>query len=77
MLSEIEWLQCFKEELEIELKQQNMTQRELADKTGLSYGAISQFVNGKKIPTMRSALKLSYALNLTLDELFDFGQEIE
>lgn len=78
MMSETEWLRNFSEALKERLEYANMTQKELAEATGLSEGAISGYVNGTKIPKATSIVKIFYELNLdTFDEILDFGDTIE
>lgn len=46
-----------------------MTQKELADKSNLSLGCISDAENCKKTPTIDSLNKIAVALNIDLDQL--------
>lgn len=50
-----------------------MTQQELADKIGVSVPRISEWENGKYIPNGRHMIRLSEALNTSIDELFTRG----
>jgi transcriptional regulator with XRE-family HTH domain len=49
--------------------QRNMTIRDLADKTNLSYAYISQIENGKRTPTVETLNKLADALGVTVQYL--------
>lgn len=51
--------------------QRNMTIRDLADKTNLSYAYISQIENGKRTPTVETLNKLADALGVTVQYLID------
>lgn len=48
----------------------NMSQEKLADKSGLHPTYIGQIERGEKSPTLESINKLSYGLDVTLNELF-------
>lgn len=75
-MTEVEWLATFSEELKTCLKERNMTQRELADKSGLAESTISDYVHGSRLPGLMAAINLSYALNMDIGELVDFGQRV-
>ncbi len=75
-MSEIEWLKKFGKTLSGMLKDARMTQRELADATGLSESAISNYVNGKQIPTVRAIINICYELACNTDDLIDFGERV-
>ena len=65
-MSEQEWLDIFADNLLDMLNEANMTQRDLADETGLSEAAISQYIHKRKIPGVRAIINISYALNYYL-----------
>lgn len=44
-------------------------QKEIIEKTGISKAAISNYVNGNRIPDTESALKLSNVLNISMEWL--------
>lgn len=50
--------------------QRGMSSTELAEKAGLSRAAINNSETGRKDPSMRSAIKISNALSVSLDALF-------
>lgn len=76
-ISENEWLKMFGENLRYTLDDCHMTQKDLAEMTGLSEGIISAYVNGNKMPGARALLAISYALDESIDDLVDFGERIE
>lgn len=51
--------------------QRNLTVRDLAEKTNLSYAYISQIENGKRTPTIETLDKLAKALGVTIQYLID------
>jgi len=50
-----------------------MTQQELADKTGVSRQTIVAIENGKYFPTLELAFRIAGVFNLTLEEVFTFS----
>lgn len=76
-MSEVEWLKIFGDNLLVILDEYLLTQKDLAEMTGLSEGTISAYVNKTKVPGVRAILALSYALDISCDELIDFGERIE
>ncbi|MDQ0163457.1 helix-turn-helix transcriptional regulator [Bacillus alveayuensis] len=57
--------------------QANLTQQELAEKTGVTRQTISLIEKGKYNPTLKLCLEICYVLNKTLDELFWVERESE
>ena len=72
-MNELQWLDIFGDNLARMMVEEHMTQRELAELSGLSESTISRFVNKQMMPNVKSILNLSYALHCTMDELADFG----
>jgi putative transcriptional regulator len=52
-----------------------MTQQELADKTGVTRQTIVAIENGKYSPTLELAFRISRVFNSPLDEVFSFNTE--
>ena len=77
MISELQWIKSFTEELKYYMKERNMNQRELAQRSGLAESTISDYVHGNKIPTIRGVNNIAIALNIGVEQLIDFGQIIE
>lgn len=76
-MTEIEWLTQFGENLKSMLREANMTQKELAEDAELPESCISNYVQGKSIPTVKSIINICYSLACDTDELIDFGERIE
>ena len=76
-MTEKEW----KHRIAITLRQKmidsNITQLELARKSHLSQGAISNYLNARTIPDIRSIINLSIALKCKVSELADLGERVE
>lgn len=75
-MSEYEWLTIFGDNLAYMLKDARMTQRELADATGLAESTISNYILKKKMPGVKALINIAEELNCTLDDLMFFGDRI-
>ena len=75
-MSEVEWIEIFGDNLASLLDDSRMTQRELADETGLSDSTISRYLNKQMAPSFKAIINISYALDVSIDELIDFGDRI-
>lgn len=69
-------MSAFASNLKSLMKYQNINQVELADKTGLTNVMINHYIHERKMPTVCSIVNISYALNVNVDELIDFGEMI-
>ena len=56
------------------LSQKNMTQKQLACKTGLTESAISHYVKGDRVPRGVNLVKIANALDTTTDFLLGLGE---
>jgi putative transcriptional regulator len=54
-----------------------MTQQELADKTGVTRQTIVAIENGKYSPTLELAFRIAHVFGVSLDEVFLFHPEEE
>lgn len=54
-------------------QQKNITQAKLADILGITQSALSQFENGKVVPTVERLIEFAQILNCTLDDLVEFS----
>jgi putative transcriptional regulator len=52
-----------------------MTQQELADKTGVTRQTIVAIENGKYSPTLELAFRIALVFNLPLEEVFSFNNQ--
>jgi len=52
-----------------------MTQQELADKTGVTRQTIVAIENGKYSPTLELAFRISWVFGLPLNEVFSFNAD--
>ena len=77
MITEMEWIDTFGDNLREIMQERGYTQVELADKTYLSQATISNYIHKKTVPTIKAVVNLSYALDCRVDDLVDFGDMIE
>ena len=52
-----------------------MTQQELADRTGVTRQTIVAIENGKYFPSLELAFRIAYTFNVQLSEVFVFNPE--
>lgn len=77
MMSEINWMKTFGNNLNYFMQQADMTQEDLARATGLTQASISRYAAGIQMPGLRAIINLAHALGISTDELIDFGDMIE
>lgn len=59
----------FNEILNQELQKQNITQRELANRTGLTEVSIGRYCNGQRSPNVNTIIKIANELHVNTDYL--------
>lgn len=64
-----------KNNLKISRLKVDLTQQQLAEKIGVTRQTISLIEKGTYNPTLRLCLKICYAVNKTLDEIFWISEE--
>jgi len=52
-----------------------MTQQELADKTGVTRQTIMAIENGKYFPSLELAFRMAYIFKVTLSEVFSYNAD--
>lgn len=77
MITEIQWLETFGENLYEMILESGYTQAEIADKTYLSQPTISNYIHGKTMPSIKAIINLAYVFDCGIDDLIDFGSMIE
>lgn len=79
-MTEIEWLESFRFNLSSLLHEANMTQRELADVTGINESTISRYLSSDPyrwlMPSAKTVLNMAYALDCEVSDLIDFGERV-
>ena len=59
----------FNENLKLLLLEKNMKQADLCRMTGIQTSLMSEYINGRKSPTIGNAILIADALNISLDHL--------
>lgn len=75
-MTEIEWRNIFAIKLQNLMYERGMTETSLAVQSGLGQPAIWRYLHAERVPLTTSALNIAKALNVSLDELFDYGEMI-
>ena len=52
-------------------KNNNLTQKQLADKYGVTYQAVSKWENGKNMPDIMLIKQMSKDFNIELEDMFE------
>lgn len=76
-MSEQEWINIFGENLAEIMAEQGFSQRELADATGLSEAAISNYIHKRRMPTIKAIINMIYVLDQDLNDFIDFGDRLD
>lgn len=76
-MSEVEWMDIFATNLTDILREQGMTQKELADEIGVTEATISNYIKKKRFPTLQVAIKMCCTLGLSMDDFVIFGDTLE
>ena len=72
-----EWINVFSDNLVDILEERGMTQMDLAKDSGLSVGSINAYIHKQSPPGIKAIINIAYALDMSIDELIDFGDRIE
>ena len=72
-----EWTVTFGENLCDLMEERGINQRDLAKASGLSIGSINAYIHSQTPTGIKAIINLSYALDIELSELLDFGDVIE
>ena len=75
-MSEQEWLTIFGDNLAEIMEEQGYTQKDLADAVGLSEATISNYVNKRRMPTIKAIINIAYELDLDFDDFINFGSRL-
>lgn len=77
MITELKWMQNFGDKLKALLKEWDMTQKELAEETGLSEKTISRCVRGEYMPSIKTLINIGHALDCDVEDLINFYDRID
>ena len=68
-MKEIDFIDIFANNLRYTMNYNNMTQRELADASGLDESVISRYLRGHVMPSTRCLVNIAYALDCSIEDL--------
>jgi putative transcriptional regulator len=68
---------ALRNKLKVYRAMRNWTQEELARRVNVTRKTINTIENGKYVPSTRLALKLARVFGVTIEELFQLGEEDE
>ena len=69
VMTDYEWLDAFAANLEYCMQYSYMSQREVADASGLSEATISKYLKRTQMPSVKALINLSEALDVDIHEL--------
>ena len=72
-----QWKDIFANNLLDILEEKGMTQAQLAMDSDIPKSQISEYVNGNTMPSLAAAITMSYALDMELADLVDFGERVK
>lgn len=75
-MTELEWMDIFGDNLRDILKEYGITQKQLAEESGICESTISNYINKRMIPSMKSIVNIANALDITTDELINLDDRI-
>ncbi len=68
-ISEIEFIDIFADNLRDIMYEMDISEGELARRTGMTRAAISRYLNKKRMPTLKALVNLSYVLCVPITDL--------
>jgi transcriptional regulator with XRE-family HTH domain len=71
-MSEVEFISIFADNLRDLMESQGLSQRELSRESDVSHVAISMYLKKQRMPSVKSLINLSLALDCNLDDLIPF-----
>ena len=75
-MTQREWQDKFRNKLISVMRDRNVGQNQLARRSGLSTSRISDYVNGRAVPSVYAIVNMAYALDVSTNELADFNERI-
>lgn len=76
-MTEHEWLDIFGDNLVSLMRDWNMSQSELSQRSGLSQSSISAYINKRKMPGVKALINIADVFDISLDDFMNFGDIID
>ena len=68
-MTEMDYLESFAYNLNYIMRDESVSQSELARRSKISKGTISKYLNAKQMPTMKSISNICYALDCEFEDI--------
>ena len=75
-IHEDEWSEIFASKIRRALIEQRLNQGQLAMMSGVSDSALSLYLRGERLPGVRAVINIAHALDMSVEELIDYGADI-
>ena len=69
LMSEVELIDIFADNLRDLMSERGFSQRELERESGINHASISRYLKKERIPTVKALINLAFTLECDLDEL--------
>lgn len=76
-MTEHEWLDIFGDNLVSLMRDWNMSQSELSQRSGVSQSSISAYINKRKMPGVKALINIADVFDISLDDFMNFGDIID
>lgn len=76
-MTEHEWLDIFGDNLVSLMRDWNMSQSELSQRSGISQSSISAYINKRKMPGVKALINIADVFGISLDDFMNFGDIID
>lgn len=76
-MTEHEWLDIFGDNLVSLMRDWNMSQSELSQRSGISQSSISAYINKRKMPGVKALINIADVFDISLDDFMNFGDIID
>ena len=78
IMSEVEWMDIFAGNLQSLMDEENMSQNELARRTGISQGTISRYLNRQCMPSVNALVNIAEVFTgCNINDLLYFYKPME
>ena len=71
------WLSEFSDNLRDLIQEEGITQKQLAEESGIDQSDLSRYINGLQMPSVKAVVNLAYALDRNIDELIKVDEMID
>lgn len=76
-MTESNWRKIFADRLSVMIGYSNATRRGVIRASGISESSLSFYLSGQKTPSFKAVINLAYTLGCTIEDLIDFGEQIQ